>query len=248
MNAGIAICHYNRTAHLAEIIEAVQRTTPHGSRIIVCDDGSRNQNEVRAICERAGVESVLASNQGVTANKNRALSMLSDWHYLCLLEDDIMPVKPGWFENYFRVASQFDINHFSWVFDRFSKSLDPNRDAQIKRATGLTVKYSRHLGGQVTFLTTKVLRTVGGFNPAFRGCGFGHIEWSKRIWKAGLIAHPNRWIDLVECEWRPIGDREGGRLDESDRTAAEIKHNGEIFDRLLLDPRRPLYCPVVFLE
>ena len=77
---GIAIAHYNRLDKLGEIVEAVKRTAPGNTKIVICDDGSDtldsgehgfNDLSVSQIAKEHDVLLLQGPNKGVAANKNR---------------------------------------------------------------------------------------------------------------------------------------------------------------------------------
>ena len=115
----------------------------------------------------------------------------------------------------------------------------------MKQAMNVTPIYGSSPRGDLTFITRKVITTVGGFNPAFKGVGHAHGEWSARVAKAGLIAHPLLWIDLAEVAsmFKQVGDTEGGRwLEDKDVIKKQIRYNKRIADRLAKQDY--IYCPL----
>jgi len=241
---GVAICHYNRTSHLQHIIQCVKKTTPGWVKVIVCDDSSEQADVVAQICDEEQVVLIRGKSRGNPGNKNRALFALQDCDYVCLLEDDCKPVSDGWFEAYAAVAAEFGINHFCRVVEKRTTPAAPEIDRHVKELLGYTLEYSSKLRGDMIFVTRRVLEIVGGWCPMFRGCGHAHQEWSGRIFRAGLIAHPNRWIDLVECEWESIGDRQGGRWNEEEECTKQIARNEKIMLEISNTP--VVYWPLRF--
>lgn len=224
---GVAICTYNRGYQLTKIVKAVQKTVPSGTRVVVCDDGS-NDGEFPE--QHYSAITVRGPNLGVAANKNRALYALQDCHYLCILEDDLMPTDTGWFESYERAAQLSGIHHFCRVQDKLVPSQAPQFDT-FMAANNLHPTYGPSPRGDLTFLTATVLRVVGGFNPLFRGVGYAHGEWSARVQRAGLINHPNKWVDIAEgsAKFKQIGDTEGGRWDEDEKKIRrQLKRNSQV--------------------
>ena len=228
---GIGILHYNRQKYLEEIIEAVKRTAPAGTRIVVCDDGSCEGEAVSEIARRQDVLLVQGVNKGVGANKNRALWALQDCHLMVLLEDDLKPIEKGWFEAYEGAAILSGVHHFCRVQDKEVCEEVPAFSAFMAEA-GLTPIYGPSPRGDLTFLTSTVVQTVGAFNPLFRGAGYAHGEWSNRVARAGLINHPTRWIDIKEARDKivQLGDEEGGRwvTDVSD----QLRRNKQVLKEL----------------
>jgi len=225
---GVAICHFNRQQYLPEIIEAVEKTVPKDTRIVVCDDGSYNFV--------AGNDAILlrGQNLGVAANKNRALWALQDCHYICILEDDLKPTSKGWFEAYEKASNLSSIHHFCRVQDKHVQETEPEFTAFMKKH-GLTPIYGPSPRGDLTFITRRVIERIGAFNPKFRGAGYAHGEWSNRVWRAGLIGHNNKWVDIQEARdmFIQVGDREGGRW-ELDKKALkkQLIKNEQIYKEL----------------
>jgi glycosyltransferase involved in cell wall biosynthesis len=244
---GIAICHYNRLKTLPEVIQAVKLTAPADARIVVCDDGSDPQftnyggtapedmlGSVSTIAQEDNVLLIQGQNLGVAANKNRALWALQDCDFICILEDDLKPTEIGWFEAYEKAAVLSGIHHFCRVQDKEVASVAPHFDEFMVK-NRITPVYGPSPRGDLTFLTSKVVREVGAFNPRFRGVGYAHGEWSERVARAGLINHPNKWVDVVEArdKFEQIGDTTGGRWEESEADIkAQVSRNRAVLKEL----------------
>lgn len=241
---GIAICHYNRLDKLSEIVGAVKRTAPGGTKIVICDDGSDavddgseamgagNRNiSPSTIAKEHDVLLIQGPNKGVAANKNRALWALQDCHLICILEDDLKPIERGWFELYEAAAVLSGIHHFCRVQDKEEPETIPAFTACMAEAD-LTPIYGKSPRGDLTFLTQRVIQTVGAFNPLFRGAGYAHGEWSARVARSGLINHPQRWIDIKEARDKivQLGDKEGGRWDTD--VSAQLHRNSQVLKQL----------------
>lgn len=234
---GIAICHYNRQKYLEEIIEAVKQTIVPSTKIVICDDGSTADSEgsenkhLDEIIKRQNVILIQGPNKGVAANKNRALWALQDCHFICILEDDLIPREKGWFESYESAAIASGIHHFCRVQDKEIEETIPAFSAYMK-SLGLTPIYGPNPRGDLTFLTSTVVQTIGAFNPLFRGAGYAHGEWSSRVSRSGFINHPLRWIDIKESRDKieQLGDKEGGRwiTDVSD----QLRRNKQVLKEL----------------
>jgi glycosyltransferase involved in cell wall biosynthesis len=233
---GIAICHYDRLPNLSDIVDAVKNTSPVETRIVVCDDGSPKHriHEVEDVVREHGVILVKGPNLGVAANKNRALWALQDCHYICILEDDLKPTHKGWFEAYEKAAEISGINHFCRVQDKEVKETVPAFSAFMGQ-NDLHPIYGRSPRGDLTFLTSTVVRTVGAFNPLFRGAGYAHGEWSHRVARAGLINHPLKWVDIRKARdsFVQIGDTEGGRWDiDPNLVRSQLSRNKQVLKQL----------------
>lgn len=239
---GVAICTYNRPKTIGTVIEAVMRTIPSDCRLIVCDDGSE-LNAVRAIMKFSNVDYIRGRNLGVGANKNRALFALKDCDFICILEDDLMPTQPGWFENYTNFVLHTNVHHLCRVQNKFVEETVPDFGNWVTSNLGMTPIYGPTPRGDLTFISNMVVRHVGGFHPEFVGVGHAHGQWSDRVVAANLVGHPNKWIDLKEVAdtFKQIGDTEGGRWDKDrEKIKNQIESNAALRKRLGISP---IYIP-----
>lgn len=228
---GIAICHFNRPDNLVDLVQAVHDTKPGNCRVVVCDDGSREDLPTSRLQD---VLVVRGPNLGVAANKNRALWTLQDCHFIAILEDDLFPTEKGWFDTYEKASRLSGINHFCRVQDREVPESVPVFSAYMA-THGLTPIYGPSPRGDLTFLTGTVVRRIGAFNPRFRGAGYAHGEWSHRIQRAGLIGHPNKWVDIKEARdaFTQRNDTSGGRFDTPQKEIRkQLATNKRIYKQL----------------
>lgn len=244
---GIALVTYNRANQIAQIIEALLKTKPSDARLIVCDDGSTDDTPYYCSQFR-DITYIKGENKGVGANKNRALFTLQDCDFIAIIEDDLLPVEKGWFDDYLNAALITGIHHFCRVQEN-----DKNVPESIPSFTewlsskNVTPIYRESPRGDLTFITKKVLKKVGALHPDFIGVGSAHGEWSNRIFKANLIPHPNRWIDFKETsqKFTQLGDTEGGRwLRPIKEVKQEIKRNVALAKKLRAT--NYIYHPLVF--
>lgn len=240
---GIGIVTYNRANRLGELIEAVLCTTS-GCKIVVADDGSTDDT-MYVVSRFKEVLYVRGPNAGVAHNKNRALFALQNCKFITLLEDDLFPTQAGWFEKYRDAACLTYIHHFCRVQDKEIPEVLPDFGKWMSEERQLTPIYGPSPRGDLTFITSEVLKTVGGLNPEFRGVGYAHGEWSHRVAQSNLILHPNKWVDIKEARdaFTQKGDQEGGRWAESQMEIKEqMKRNRAIQRKLKAS--RYLFCPL----
>lgn len=242
---GVAICTYNRGNKIGELIESVKDTVPSDTRVVVCDDGSIDMTSEQ-VMSRRDIIYVRGPNLGVAANKNRALWTLQDCAYICILEDDLFPTQPGWFEVYQGMIDNTGIHHFCRVQDKLVDETVPEFTEYLDEF-GYTPIYGPSPRGDFTFISNEVIRKVGGFHPDFIGAGYAHGEWSGRVAKAGLIPHPLKWIDIKEVSESFVqkGDTEGGRwLEPKQKIKDQLKANHALAKKL----RRAglTYTPLTF--
>ena len=240
---GVGIVTFNRAARLGELIESVLTTTAH-CKVVVSDDGSTDDTAM-VVASFPSVVYVRGPNKGVAYNKNRALFALQTCSFVALIEDDLFPSQVGWFEKYREAAIYSGLHHFCRVQDKEVEELVPEFSAWMTAQRGLTPIYGPSPRGDLTFVTSKVLKAVGGLNPEFVGVGYAHGEWSQRIFNAGLIPHPAKWVDIREARDQFVqkGDTEGGRWGRNPAEIKEdLKRNRAIQRKLKAS--RYLHCPL----
>lgn len=238
---GVAICHYNRLSNLAAIIQSVKDTVPNGTRVVVCDDGSKGN--VGKVCRDNKVVLVQGPNRGVAYNKNRGLWALQDCHFAVLLEDDLMPVEKNWFEVYEQASILSGFHYFCRVQDKQVGETVPEFSSFMNQYQ-FTPIYGSSPRGDLTFLTYRVIKEVGAFNPKFKGAGYAHGEHFDRVLRAGLVHHPLKYIDIQEArdKFKQIGDTKGGRWNEGTKVKKQIETNREILKEL--QQTEYIYCPL----
>lgn len=229
----ISIVTYNRANHIGAIIDGVLSTKPNDARVFVCDDGSTDDT-ASVVTQFKDITYVRGKNLGVGANKNRALYSMKDFAFMAILEDDLLPTQTGWFTDYENAALCTGIHHFSRVQEKRVEETVPEFTLWCK-SKGLTPIYSPTVRGDLTFLTNKVLRVIGGMDSKFIGVGYCHGAFSYRVAKAGLIPHPLYWIDFEEIsnKFTQLADQEGGRwLMPKQELKQQLKINGALAKKL----------------
>ncbi len=240
----VSIVTYNRGLRIAEIIEGVLSTAPDGTDIFVCDDGSTD-NTAAEVARFSSVSYYRGPNLGVGANKNRALYLMKNHHYSAIIEDDLVPIEKNWFERYEAAAALTDIHHFCRVQDKQVAETSPVFSNYLNKAMQVTPIYASSPRGDFTFITRKVITTVGGFSPEFKGVGYAHVAWSARVARAGLIIHPLNWVDLKEARdcFKQIGDTEGGRwLEDKEEIKKQLHYNKLVAKNL--EEKNLVYVPL----
>ena len=227
-NKGVGIVTFNRAKYLGEVIKSVLDTTLD-CKIVVADDGSTDDT-ASVVSQFKNVIYIKGPNKGVAYNKNRALFALQNCSYISIIEDDLIPIEPGWFELYQKAAQYSGIHHFCRVQDKEVPEVIPNFTMDMA-AQGLTPIYGESPRGDFTFITKAVINKIGGFNSQFIGVGYAHGEWSNRAFNVGLIPHPLKWVDIKEARDKFIqkGDTEGGRWNvDRKEIKQQIKRNRAI--------------------
>lgn len=235
---GIAVCTFNRADKLGEVLTAINKTKPVDTRVVVCDDGSFDETS-EVVKKFADVTYVRGPNKGVGANKNRAIYSLQECDFICILEDDLMPMQPGWFEQYREFCLSTNIHHLCRVQDKRVPETVNDFAEFCQKTLKVTPIYGPSPRGDFTFITNLVVRLVGGIHPDFIGVGHAHGQWSDRVVAADLVGHPNKWIDIEEASKKfiQVGDREGGRWNVPDEIIkAQVKKNSDLRKILGTEP------------
>lgn len=114
-----------------------------------------------------------ATGEGVAATKNRGIAALMDagCDHLFLADDDVWPISPSWAEPYLS-SSEPHLMH-CWGGRRLLRETDEHTVWSWPR--GVLLYAERH-----------VVERVGGMRTEFGRWGGEHVEWSRRIFSAGL--------------------------------------------------------------
>ncbi len=156
----VSIVTYNRGNRIGEIIEGVLSTMPNGTDVFVCDDESAHEH-ITPILDFPSVTLLTGPNKGVGANKTRALYLMKNHHFSCILEDDLVPTEKNWFETYETAAKLMDIHHFCRVQDKEVPETLPGFTEYMKQTMNATPIYASSPRGDMTFITRRVITTWG---------------------------------------------------------------------------------------
>lgn len=195
MRVGIGIPTYNRLESLKKTIASIKANAGGGYYdLVVAVDGSsdgtggwlRKQN-INHIC--------CLQNMGVCHAKNQILARLQEHDFIFIIEDDVQLIKPGMFRLYLRAIELFGIQHWNFLAPWQRRPARPN-----EMKDDLTMMFSKLVGGAISVYTREVIEKVGGFNPEFKGYGYGHCEYTLRASRAGLTTPWNEFAHLVNAE------------------------------------------------
>jgi GT2 family glycosyltransferase len=175
---GIGIVTYNRKDVLAETVAQVRARTRLPCLLAVADDGS--DDGTADWLRSQSVTVVTGQNMGIAWNKNRALFLLgaiAQCDAVILLEDDSFPTQDGWEQDWIEAAQRWGHANLAapWFSDSFLRGAgtvdDPIR--------------SKHVTAQCSSFSRAALLYGGYFDSRFRGYGFEHIEYSRRLVRLG---------------------------------------------------------------
>lgn len=180
---GIGITTHNRNALVKETLERIERLTPN-AKIVVVDDAS--EQPVRLDCQVYRFE----ENVGIARAKNKCLELLSDVQHIFLFDDDTYPIKEDWFIPYITNHEP----HLMYLFENWANGTPVGDDAIIARDQ-FTVAH-KHARGCMLYIDRVVLETVGGMDTRYGRAMNEHLDWSNRIYNAGLTTH--KYMDVVD--------------------------------------------------
>lgn len=160
MKIGVGITTCERPELLKKTLAQVKKLSPD-AKVFVNDDTEKRE--------------------GIAKAKNNCLAALDDCDYIFLLDDDCYPIKKGWERLFIDHAIRTKNNHFCLIYPT-----DTNK--YLKTVDG--IEYFSHPGGTVLFMTNYAVRVVGGMDCNYFKWGGEHSGYSRRIFNAGLTAHP----------------------------------------------------------
>lgn len=176
---GIGFTTHNRHDLIKKAVILAKKYTPD-AKIVVVDDASSKPVE--------NATYRFNKNVGIAKAKNKCLELLDDCDYIFLFDDDTYPAKEKWYEPYIKSGE----NHLMMTWHLYNNGR-PNGHNLIKVENGLA-QYTSPCGCML-YITKKVLETVGGMDEGFIKWGDEHVEWSNRIYNAGLTTH--RYADVA---------------------------------------------------
>lgn len=179
---GIAITTFNRPSVIASSIQQWRKYLPKDAVLVVVDDGSD--------IPFAGADYVFPSNAGIAAAKNKCIELLIDREctHLFLADSDTYPISADWYKAYIESG----VNHLCFTFDRLANGR-PNGRNLIREYNG--IKEYGSPCGCLLYIHRAVIDEVGGFDVDYPQWGFEHVDFSNRVFNAGLT-HA-RYLDVA---------------------------------------------------
>lgn len=168
---GIGITAHNRQGIFLSSFKKIKQLAPKGSKIIVIDDASLDPIKI--------ANYRFDKNVGIARAKNKCLELLDDCEHIFLFDDDTYPTDKDWHIPY----TESDQPHLMYGFD---KSL--THWASDKTIDNNLIIWEKPRGCML-YVENWVLDIVGGMSYAFGKYGHEHVNWSDRIYKAGLTKY-----------------------------------------------------------
>lgn len=129
---------------------------------------------------------------GISKAKNTCINLFTENKYdFGFLSDDDNKFGFGWWEVYLSEYEKTGFPHYCWTFENELRT--PLSHLGYSEIFSNTCK-TKALAGILLTITPEVVEKVGGFKVLPSPWGFEHIDYSRRIIKAGLIPYP---LDVV---------------------------------------------------
>ena len=184
---GIGILTVDRPKSLRRLFDSIKNYTDLAiTDIVVSDDGSTNETQLRLLAEisNAGITVLRNANRsGVAANSNKLLRHLDKHYWKLLLNDDVEILRQDWNTWYFDAMEKTHMHHFCY------------RQIGVYGAqAGETVTCNNILlqvvndkpHGAVLALDRHTIDKIGYFDEKFGEYGIEHVDWSTRVFESGL--------------------------------------------------------------
>jgi len=124
--------------------------------------------------------SIVKDVSGIARAKNKNLAELDECDHIFLFDDDCWPIVDNWHMEYIN----YGVLHMSFTFSKLADG----------RANGNRVMVSpgiyQNPCGCMLYISRSVLYLVGGFDERFAGWGYEHVNYSRRVFNAGLTPFP----------------------------------------------------------
>jgi Glycosyl transferase family 2 len=181
---GIAITTFNSCDLVVRQVNELRRLTHTDYELVVTDDGS-NDGTVDALRD-SGVNVVTGANRGVAWNKNRGLFYLlnkTNCRVILLLDDDILPVVPGWESDWIEAAERF--GHVNYMIPGLAATYVLAGDM-----TAASPGLATSCFGPLIGFTREACAYVGYFDVRFGRWGFEHADFTQRFARLGYGGVP----------------------------------------------------------
>ena len=229
LRLGIAITTFNRRELVVDLAAKIRALTAGPHELVVCDDGSTDgtAQALRAM----GVRVIGGTNRGIAWNKNRGIYYLlhvAQCDVVILLDDDIVPVTPGWEVEWIEAAWRY--GHVNHAHPAYKNSLvagaltaaDPGLASTIP---GWALAFSRF-----------ILADIGYMDVRFGRYGHEHSDLSFRALRTGHGGITVQEAAGQKALFYVIGGGLQGVPSVTSGTAAELEANGRLLVELGAEP------------
>ena len=185
---GIGIITCDRPDYLKKLIKSVIDISV--DELIIINDGDKqiDGGKIKTINNTP-------SKQGVGKAKNRALTLLKDYDYIFLIEDDIVLKDTTVFQKYIQASKLSGIQHFNFAFhgtDNYKPDGTPAVRLKLDYSSDVSVCLYPNVYGAFSMYTKKCIETVGLMDEFYYNA-MEHVDHTAAIIKAGMHP-PFRWF------------------------------------------------------
>ncbi|GLR68068.1 hypothetical protein GCM10010909_27490 [Acidocella aquatica] len=178
LRLGIAITTFNRRELVVDLAVKIRALTSGPHELVVCDDGSTDgtAQTLRAM----GVRVIGGTNRGIAWNKNRGIYYLlhvSQCDVIILLDDDIVPVTPGWEVEWIEAAWRY--GHVNHAHPAYKNSLVAGALTAADPGLASTIP------GWALAFNRFILASIGYMDVRFGRYGHEHSDLSFRALRTG---------------------------------------------------------------
>lgn len=170
-NIGIGVTEHNRPEVLEMFLKNIKKYMPENAKLVIVDDAS--DIPVKNATYR------FEENAGIARSKNKCLELLQDCKHIFLFDDDCWPKTKNWWKPYVESREP----HLCYIFKDFIDR--PANDCRIVYEDSKLIGYS-HARGCMFYIENRVLDVVGGMDSRYKRWGYEHVDYSNRIYNAGL--------------------------------------------------------------
>jgi glycosyltransferase involved in cell wall biosynthesis len=218
---GIVICCYNNPELVNKWVKAL-KVYKQSYEVLFSISGERLPVNM------GDYPYLVSENKGIVWAKNRGLKYMADKgiDHIFLVEDDVLIGDESFYNKVVHTYNKTKIGHMNfgpiecgkWPWKFTGESLTLN-GVTFKEYHWTNKKDLREVPdinkwvtpGTIAYIHGDTLKQVGGLNPLFLGRGYGHIDWTWRIYKQADYKLPSpTWlpeIDLSGIEYAQLPSR-----------------------------------------
>lgn len=183
---GIGITTHNRPKTCAATVAKILEHSPN-AKIVIVDDASVDDISIQSVEVYK-----FKTNVGIAKAKNKCIELLSDCDHIFLFDDDCYPIADDWWQPYVDSSEP----HLMYLFEHWGSGL-PVGDDKVLYEDGKIVAH-QHARGCMMYVDKRVLSTVGGMDTRYGKAMNEHLDWSNRIYNAGLTTF--RYMDVANSD------------------------------------------------
>lgn len=170
----IAITTHNRRPTALHAVHQWREMLPDNAKLYIVDDASN--------MPFPNADYRFETNVGISVAKNKCLEICDSADHIFICDDDVFPITKDWYLPY--INSPY--NHLSFTKNR----------AVVE--TGEDYVSYEVPSGLMLYFKPICLEVVGGWDTAYKGYSYEHVDISNRIYNAGLT--PHRYMDVPNSD------------------------------------------------